>query len=119
MKIRKLLFLSIALPVLSCDPVHIATTDLGDHIYLEYFEINPAGVQEVYLTDSTNFRITVGKYDTEHEKIGGKIAGDSIIVFKNKAGRDRERVLVNQARLSIDSLRKNKINSSIPLFEFK
>jgi hypothetical protein len=119
MKLQKLLFLSFALPVVACDPVHIATTDLGDHIYLEYFEVNPAGVQEVYLTDSVNFKITLGKYDTEHEKIGGKIDGDSIIVFKNKAGNNRERVLVDQAKLSIDSLRKNKVTDKTPLFEFK
>lgn len=119
MKLYKLLFLSFALPVVACDPVHIATIDLGDHIYLEYFEVNPAGVQEVYLTDSINFKITVGKYDTEHEKIGGKIEGDSIIVFKNKAGKDRARVLEDEAKLSIDSLKKNKVVVKAPLFEFK
>ena len=119
MKIANLFFLALVLPTAACDPVHLATTELGGHIYLEYFEISSAGVQEVYLTDSLNFRITIGKYDSEHEKVGGRIEGDSIIVFKNKAGKDRERILMNQTKLSIDSLRKNKVIDSTPLFEFK
>jgi hypothetical protein len=119
MKLQIWLILSLALPAVACQPKYNGTRDLGDHVYMEYFEINPAGVEEVYLTDSANFRIVIGKYDTEHERIAGQIEGDTIIVVKNKAGTGRVRVVMNQIKLSRDSLTKNKINSSIPLFQFK
>lgn len=119
MKIKFLFFLLFVLSVLGCVRRHTATADLGDHLYVEYFNINPAGVEEVYLTDSVNFRVYIGKYDTEHQKVGCKIKGDTIVVFKNQAGEGRMRIMMDHTQLSKDSLTKNKVTSTEPLFEFR
>lgn len=58
------------------------TVVCDNRLYLEHFEINPAGVNESYLTDSLNFRIHVGKYDSEHENIRCVCNGDSVFIQK-------------------------------------
>jgi hypothetical protein len=113
------LILLFALPVLGCARKHTATNDLGDHLYAEYFNINPAGVEEVYLTDSVNFRVYIGKYDTEHEKVGCKIKGDTIVVLKTKAEDGGVRIIVDQKELSMEYLKKNKVRSTEPLLKFQ
>ena len=52
MKIEFIAALIFFLLISGCTRIHTATRDLGDHLYVEYFNINPAGVEEVYLTDS-------------------------------------------------------------------
>jgi hypothetical protein len=51
-------------------------------LYAENFNINPAGVDATYLTDSLNFRMYVGKFDNEHENFRFICHGDSIIIEK-------------------------------------
>jgi hypothetical protein len=40
------------------------------------------GIQAQYVTDSTNFRLYLGKIDEEHEDFVPKCNGDSLIVDK-------------------------------------
>jgi hypothetical protein len=119
MKIQFLIILLFSLPVFGCSHIHTVTADLGDHLYLEYFNINPAGVEEVYLTDSVNFKVYIGKYDTEHQKIGCEVKGDTLVVFKNKAGKGGVRIKMDQTLLSREYLTKNKVNNVEPLFKFR
>ena len=53
-----------------------------DKLYVERFNINPAGIDEDYLTDSLNFRIYVGKWDNEHENFNYTCSGDSVLIKK-------------------------------------
>ena len=53
-----------------------------DNLYVERFNINPAGVDADYLTDSLNFRLYVGKWDNEHENFNYTCTGDSVLIKK-------------------------------------
>lgn len=50
--------------------------------FVEIFDINVFGVYSHYLTDSTSFRIFIGKYDVEHEGFTYRCSGDSLIVAR-------------------------------------
>jgi len=49
-------------------------------LYLEIFNVNPAGIDSHYLTDSLNFRLYVGKFDNEHENFHYACEGDSLFI---------------------------------------
>jgi hypothetical protein len=67
----------------SCIKRHKFTTKVcNKNLYAEVFIINPAGVNEDYLTDSVNFRMYVGKWDDEHENYSYICKGDSIEIEK-------------------------------------
>lgn len=51
-------------------------------LYAENFNVNPAGVDAVYLTDSLNFRLYVGKFDNEHENFHFICKEDSVVIEK-------------------------------------
>jgi glycine/serine hydroxymethyltransferase len=51
-------------------------------LFVEIFNVNPAGVDSHYLTDSLNFRVYIGKFDNEHENFHYFCRGDSIIIEK-------------------------------------
>ena len=95
-----------------------STRLLENHIYLEFINVNPFGVDEVVMTDSTNFRVCIAKYDFDHEGVYCKINGDTITVVKVK-DEGRKRTVIDSAKLSKDSLIKNKVYSSTPLLDFK
>ena|ERR1700677_4665433 len=119
MKFRFLFILLFSFPVLGCFQRHRSTFDLGNHLYSEYFYFNPAGVDKVYLTDSTNFRVYVGEFDTEHERFSFEFNGDTILIYKTKAGIGRVRIMQDSAKLSRQYLTKNKVNSGEPLITFR
>ena len=54
----------------------------NDSLYSEVYNINPAGVDADYLTDSVNFRMYVGTTDNEHENFNYTCNGDSLIIKK-------------------------------------
>ncbi|MDP4150152.1 MAG: hypothetical protein Q8927_11680 [Bacteroidota bacterium] len=118
MKVRFKYVLFALLP-LGCTESHRSTFDLGDHVYSQIFRFNPAGVDKVYLTDSLNFMVFVGEFDTEHEKFSYEINGDTIDIFKTTAGRGGVRIMLGTVRLSREYLTKNKVDSTTPLFEFR
>jgi hypothetical protein len=92
MKVQFIFILLFALPVLGCSRRHLFTADLGDHLYVEYFNVNPAGVNEAYVTDSVNFRVFIGQYDAEHERVGCINKGDTLICHKSKPGEGGGRI---------------------------
>jgi hypothetical protein len=69
----------------TCKKKHKYTLKLpscNENIYIEQFNVNPAGVDADYLTDSLNFRVYVGKWDNEHEFFSYVCMGDSILIKK-------------------------------------
>ena len=78
-------------------------------LYVEVFNINPAGVDAVYLTDSINFRLYVGEFDNEHENFSCYCNGDSIVIKKlatvDTSGR---RKAVQTRTFSLKTLQENK-----------
>ena len=59
------------------------TTKVCEHtLYVEAFNVNPAGVDADYITDSVNFRLYVGKFDNEHEIYRYSCSGDSLLIRK-------------------------------------
>ncbi len=52
------------------------------NLFVELYNINPAGVDAHYLTDSTNFRMFVGEFDNEHENYSYVCNGDTLTIRK-------------------------------------
>jgi hypothetical protein len=118
MKIRVLIVLCIALTNIGCTRKLRLVRDYGNHIYLQLFKVGSFGVDEAFVTDSANFIIYIGKYDSDHEGIGCKFKGDTITVMKTK-DKFYQRIVIDRIELSRDSLTRNKVHSSSPLFEYK
>jgi hypothetical protein len=83
MKTENLFLIAACLLLASCIKKYKHTVAVCDKkFYVETFNVNPAGVDEQYLTDSFNFRFFVGKVDNEHENFNYTCKGDSIIITK-------------------------------------
>ena len=102
----------------ACRRVWRHTVELKCHLYVEDFDVNLFGVDEVYLTDSTSFRIYIGKYDVEHERLSFECAGDSVIIYKG-TNKDGTWADVDNIHLARKDLSGNKLTHPQPLFEFK
>jgi len=80
---RNYFLLLTILLCIGCSKVYKRTSKVcDDKLYFEVFNVNPAGVDEGYLTDSLNFRLYVGKWDNEHENFHLMCDGDSVIIEK-------------------------------------
>ena len=112
----------ISLSILvGCTTYRLRTTRrLDSRTFLEYYNVNPFGVDEVFVTDSVNFRLCIAKYDVDHERIYCEANGDTIKVVKLKDnGPSQKRTRLDSAILSRDSLVRHKIRSSKPVLDFK
>jgi hypothetical protein len=87
-------------------------------LYIEVFNVNPAGVDEDYLTDSSNFRVYVGQFDNEHENFGYVCNGDSIKIIKSRIDGTYNET-IDSITLSRSDLVAKKMSNTKPLFEFK
>ena len=74
--------ISIAILVSGCEKEYKHTLKACNNLYVETFNVNPAGVDGDYLTDSINFRLYVGRWDNEHEYFAYSCKGDSIYIHK-------------------------------------
>ncbi|MFM2394345.1 MAG: hypothetical protein RLZZ546_2327 [Bacteroidota bacterium] len=73
--------------LIGCRERHKYTREIcGDNLYVEVYNINPAGVGRCYLTDSLNFKIEIGSYDEEHDQYEIDCKGDNINVIKETSG---------------------------------
>ena len=78
--VRNLIFAALCITFTSCYKRYIGTRNIcGNNLYVEIYEINPAGVDACYLTDSTNFRMYIGRFDPESANYDFKCHGDSFI----------------------------------------
>lgn len=56
------------------------------NLYIEVYAVNSLGLNADYLTDSINFRIFVGEFDSEHDHFTYECNGDSIYITKVLTG---------------------------------
>ena len=86
MKLAITLTFSVAISLcFSCDrsSKYRGATRLGNDLFIEKFSAGIIGnLTADYLTDSTNFRLYIGTFDDESERLYYKISGDSILVQK-------------------------------------
>lgn len=73
------------------------------NLFVERYRHNFIDVTYYYLTDSTNFRMYVGKFDNEHGGYSFNCQKDSITISESYEGR-----IINVRRYSIVDLRKSK-----------
>jgi len=118
-KMSRIIFSGIWLICFGCIKKYKFTSKVcSGKFYAEVYNINPAGVDEIYLTDSLNIKIFIGKFDNEHEKISFDCKGDSIKIFKlAEATVGNKMEIIDAKTLSLSELEKRK--NTEPLFEFK
>jgi len=103
----------------SCQRKQRETIELKCRLYIEDFEVNPFGVDEMYLTDSLSFRIFVGKYDVEHESISCVCKENDVMIYRRKQDENGVWKRTDSFFLPRADLTANKIDSTQPLFKFK
>ncbi len=72
------------------------------NIFVERYHHNFIDVAYYYLTDSTNFKMYVGKFDNEHGGYSFKCQKDSISISETYEGK-----VMNARKYSLVDLRKN------------
>ena len=114
-----LLSISVLL-IFGCIRKHKYTESVrNSNLYWEVFNINPAGVDEAFLTDSQNFRVYIGKYDTEHDLFRCSCIDDTIKILKFSEDASGVMKMVDSKSLSQKKLSKDKTYNNNPLFEFR
>jgi hypothetical protein len=118
---KQLILMTFSLLYSGCIKEHKSTTKIcGGQLYVETFNVNPAGVDEDYLTDSLSFRIFVGKFDNEHENFSYVCNGDSIRIMKLAVEASGRKMKITESKLlSLADLKNKKISINKALFEFK
>lgn len=92
--------------LIGCSEKHKWTTGVCENrFFVERFNVNPAGIDVHYLTDSSTFRIYVGKFDNEHENYSYSCVGDSIVVVKLADDSSGTRKTVGRNSYSIAALK--------------
>jgi hypothetical protein len=87
MKRNVLFFCAVIILFTSCRERYKYTSKVcNDKLYFEVYNINPAGVDRCYLTDSLNFKIKIGSFDEEHEKYSINCNDNDIYIFKESSG---------------------------------
>lgn len=73
---------SAAIPFLfiGCFKKYKWTIPVCNNLYVEVYNVNPAGVYTEYLTDSLHFRLFVGEIDLESRRYIYRCKGDSILI---------------------------------------
>lgn len=116
---KQLILIIFSLVYIGCVAKHKASVKIcGGQFYVEMYNVNPAGVDEDYLTDSSGFKVYVGKFDNEHENFRYVCNGDSITIMKLAMQIDGKMKMTESKTVSLAGL-KNKKNIEEPLFEFK
>jgi len=117
----KLIISSISiLLILGCIKTHKNTQLVpNSKLYWEVFTVNPAGVDEAFLTDSQNFRLYIGKYDNEHDFFRCSCIDDTIKILKFSEDASGAMKMVDSKLLSQKKLSKDKTYNNNPLFEFR
>lgn len=111
MKRYHLYALGILLLLSGCVKRYKRTTKLcNDRLYVEVYNVNPAGVDADYLTDSVNFRMYVGKFDNEHEIYSFICQDDSVVIIKlTKSDTSGIMEVMETKVYSLQNLKKEKV----------
>jgi hypothetical protein len=115
----RIIFTFSALIFVGCMSRHVRSIPLcNGQFQVQTYNVNPAGVDEDYLTDSSGMSVCIGKYDNEHEKFNFVCIGDSIRISRLVAMKNGPNMEIVEAKtFSIVALRK--ATTASPLFEFK
>lgn len=90
--------------LLSCNTKYKSTIKVCDgKLFVEQFNSKYIDVAYDYLTDSTNFRIYIGKFDNEHAYYRYNCESDSVQISEIYEGK-----VINIRKYSLDDLRKRK-----------
>jgi hypothetical protein len=118
---KQLIFIIISFLFIGCIKKYKFTAKIcGGQLFVESYNVNPAGVDEDYLTDSLNFRVFVGKYDNEHDNFNYQCQKDSIRINRLGAKTDGNKMANTDSKIfSLSDLKNKKPSSNKPLFEFK
>ncbi len=87
------------------------TVKVCENIYVESFTVFGSGafggdIVSNYLTDSTNFRILIGKYDNNKESYSYKCMDDSVVVERfSIANVDSKKMVTERKVFSLELLR--------------
>lgn len=88
------------------------TAKVCEHLHVELFTTFGSGafggdMVSNYLTDSTNFRILIGKYDNNKEAYSYECREDSVIVERFNIVREDSKKIVTEVKVfSLEMLRK-------------
>jgi hypothetical protein len=104
------LFILLACVILSSCKRYKRTVKVCDgKLFVECFETNPMGVEADYLTDSSSFRMYVGKVDAEHQDYIYRCSNDSLIIDKyGMEQMDTSRRVLETRVFSLSKLKKDK-----------
>ena len=108
----KFYFLCLILSIIyiNCTKRYKFTKNFCDNkLYAEVYNINPAGVNADYLTDSLNFRILIGRTDSDHERYHYSCSGDSIPIQKFVMNLDGDMVVGETKSYSLQDLKDKHI----------
>lgn len=106
--IEKIYYIGIIFLFPGCIEKYKRTTKVCNNILsMEVYNVNPAGVDAAYLTDSVNFRIYLGKFDNEHENFNCYCEGDTVFVRKLSYA-DTSAQVVSKIIYSLGDLKKSK-----------
>ena len=118
---KQLILITFSLLYIGCIKKHKSTTKIcGGQLYVESFNVNSAGVDEDYLTDSLSFRVYVGKFDNEHENFSYVCNEDSIRIMKLVVETYGKKMKITDSKLlSLSDLKNKRMSINKPLFDFK
>jgi hypothetical protein len=90
--------------LLSCNTKYKSTIKVCDNkLFVEQFNNKYVDVAYDYLTDSTNFRIYIGKFDNEHAYYRYNCEDDSVVISETY-----EEKVISIRKYSLIDLRKAK-----------
>jgi len=109
-QIEKIFYVGIVLLFSGCVKKYKRTTKVcNNRLYMEVYNVNPAGVDAAFLTDSVNFRIYLGKFDNEHENFNCYCNGDTVFIRKLASiDTSKVRQVVSKTTYSLKELTKSK-----------
>lgn len=122
---KQYLFTLPLISILSCNSSieHRNTIEVCDDLYVEtYLEFSSGAyggdIVYHYLTDSSKFRIYIGKFDNSNGEIGYTCTGDSIVVVKQFRYRKYEKdslftILKKEIILSSKKLKEIQVMNTI------
>ncbi len=79
---KNLILLLVCVISASCYKRYIGARTICKNLYVEIYDVNFAGGDACYLTDSLHFRILVGKFDPENGNYRFYCDGNSVYIEK-------------------------------------
>jgi hypothetical protein len=109
-KRNPLIVLIISVVFVSCYNSYIGTRSICENtLFVEFYKINPSGNATCYLTDSLNFKISLGKFDPDAGNYKFECKGDSLYVQKfkhrNQFMLDTVNIVTSKTALSLSLLK--------------